>query len=234
MGDVLLPYGPSCVPGTCYTCAMTDTTGADPADRESADGGGHVRSGATADRADPAATTDMSAPLPFTTTEAAVRLGVSERTVRRYVERGKLDARLVMTHRGEEWHIAAADVETFRQQRDAIRARPLVVENREPRDGADTATDTRGQGADTRGQPVRTLTPAVVQALVAPLVAEIERLATEKGQAEGERDTLRQQLTARESQADALIGELRRRAEVAELRRARRQMPWWLRLFRGP
>jgi len=217
---------------------MADTTGADKTDKARADGCGHVRSDATADRADRAATTDTSAPLPFTTTEAAVRLGVSERTVRRYVERGKLEARLVMTHRGEEWHIAVADVETFRQQRDAIRSRPIVAEVRENADGADMAADARGQGADTRGQAVRTLTPAVVQALVAPLVAEIERLATEKGQAEGERDILRQQLAERENQAHALVGELRRRAEVAEreaaeLRRARRQAPWWVRLFRG-
>jgi len=217
---------------------MADTTGADTTDKARADGCGHVRSGATADRADRADPTDMAAPPTFTTTEAAVRLGVSERTVRRYVERGKLEARLVMTHRGEEWHIAAADVETFRQQRDAIRSRPIVMENREPTAGADMAADTRGQAADTRGQAVRTLTPAVVQALVAPLVAEIERLATEKGQAEGERDILRQQLAERESQAHDLVGELRRRADVAEreaaeLRRSRRQLPWWLRLLVG-
>jgi len=217
--------------------------GADSPDNMSADRRGQVRSGVTADRADPADPTDMSAPPVFTrgdmtTTEAAVRLGVSERTVRRYVERGKLEARLVMTHRGEEWHIAAADVETFRQQRDAIRSRPIVAEDRENADGTDLAADARGQGADTRGQAVRTLTPAVVQALVAPLVAEIERLATEKGQAEGERDILRQQLAERESQAHDLVGELRRRAEVAEqeaaeLRRSRRSVPWWIRLFRG-
>ncbi len=212
--------------------------GADSPDKARADGRGHVRNDATADRADP---TDMAAPPTFTrgdmtTTEAAVRLGVSERTVRRYVERGKLEARLVMTHRGEEWHIAAADVETFRQQRDAIRSRPIVRDDTESPAPADRATDTRGQGADTRGQPVRTLTPAVVQALVAPLVAEIERLATEKGQAEGERDILRQRLTERENQAHDLVGELRRRAEVAEreaaeLRRARRQAPWFIRLW---
>jgi len=210
--------------------------GADSPDNISADRRGHVRSGVTADRADPAATTDMSAPPAFTrgdmtTTEAAVLLGVSERTVRRYVERGKLEARLVMTHRGEEWHIAAADVETLRQQRDAIRSRPITMDDSE-------SPATTDMAADAHGQPVRTLTPAVVQALVAPLVAEIERLATEKGQAEGERDILRQQLAERENQAHDLVGELRRRAEVAEreaaeLRRARRQMPWWLRLLVG-
>jgi excisionase family DNA binding protein len=205
--------------------------GADSPDNISADRRGHVRSGVTADRADRADPTDMAAPPTFTTTEAAVRLGVSERTVRRYVERGKLEARLVMTHRGEEWHIAAADVETFRQQRDAIRSRPIVMDDSE-------SPATTDMAADAHGQPVRTLTPAVVQALVAPLVAEIERLATEKGQAEGERDILRQQLTERENQAHDLVGELRRRAEVAEqeaaeLRRARRQMPWWLRLLGG-
>jgi len=210
---------------------MTDTMGADSPDNISADRRGHVRSGVTADRADRADPTDMAAPPTFTTTEAAVRLGVSERTVRRYVERGKLEARLVMTHRGEEWHIAAADVETFRQQRDAIRSRPIVMDDSE-------SPATTDMAADAHGQPVRTLTPAVVQALVAPLVAEIERLATEKGQAEGERDILRQQLTERENQAHDLVGELRRRAEVAEqeaaeLRRARRQMPWWLRLLGG-
>jgi len=212
--------------------------GADSPNNISADRRGHVRSGATADRADRADPTDMAAPPTFTTTEAAVRLGVSERTVRRYVERGKLEARLMMTHRGEEWHIAAADVETFRQQRDAIRARPLVIEDRESPAPADMAADARGQGADARGQAFRTLTPTVVQALVAPLVAEIERLATEKGQAEGERDILRQQLAERENQAHDLVGELRRRAdvaerEVAELRRSRRQLPWWLRLLVG-
>ncbi len=216
--------------------------GADRPDNMSADRRGHVRSDVTADRADPADPTDMSAPPPFTrgdmtTTEAAVRLGVSERTVRRYVERGKLEARLVMTHRGEEWHIAAVDVETFRQQRDAIRSRPLIAGDRENAAGADLAADARGQGADTRGQAVRTLTPAVVQALVAPLVAEIERLATEKGQAEGERDILRRQLIEREDQAQQLGHEraLREVAEreVAELRRSRRQAPWWLRLLVG-
>jgi len=226
---------------------MTDTVGADsPDNTRERRGCGHVRSDATADRADPADTTDMAVPPTFTrgdmtTTEAAVRLGVSERTVRRYVERGKLEARLVMTHRGEEWHIAAADVDAFLQQRDAIRAHPVVVEDRESAASAASAdrfADTRGQGADTRGQGVRALTPAVVQALVAPLVAEIERLATQKGQAEGERDILRQQLADRESHAHALVGELRRRAEVAEreadeLRRSRRSIPWWLRVFLG-
>jgi len=205
--------------------------GADSPDNSSADRRGHVRSDATADRADRADPTDMAAPPTFTTTEAAVRLGVSERTVRRYVERGKLEARLVMTHRGEEWHIAAADVETFRQQRDAIRSRPITMDDSE-------SPATTDMAADAHGHPVRTLTPAIVQALVAPLVAEIERLATEKGQAEGERDILRQQLTERENQAHDLVGELRRRAEVAEheaaeLRRARRQMPWWVRLLVG-
>jgi len=205
--------------------------GADSPDNSSADRRGHVRSDATADRADRADPTDMAAPPTFTTTEAAVRLGVSERTVRRYVERGKLEARLVMTHRGEEWHIAAADVETFRQQRDAIRSRPITMDDSE-------SPATTDMAADAHGHPVRTLTPAIVQALVAPLVAEIERLATEKGQAEGERDILRQQLAERENQAHDLVGELRRRAEVAEreaaeLRRARRQAPWWLRLLVG-
>jgi excisionase family DNA binding protein len=176
--------------------------------------------------ADGAATTDM-----------AVRLGVSERTVRRYVERGKLEARLVMTHRGEGWHITGADVETFRQQRDAIRARPLVIDDRESTATTDMAADARGQGADTHGQAVRTLTPAVVQALVAPLVAEIERLATEKGQAEGERDIVRQQLAERADQAQELGREraLREAAEreAEQLRRARRALPWWVRLFLG-
>lgn len=220
---------------------MTDTVGADSSDNTSADRRGHVRSDDTADRADRADTGGVSALLTLTTTEAAVRLGVSERTVRRYVERGKLEARLVMTHRGEEWHIAAVDVDAFLQQRDAIRAHPIVVEDRESAastDGAASFADARGQGADTHGQAVRTLTPAVVQALVAPLVAEIERLATQKGQAEGERDILRQQLTDRESHAHALVGELRRRAEAAEreadaLRRSRRSLPWWLRLLVG-
>ena len=207
--------------------------GADSPDNISADRRGHVRSDVTADRADRADPTDMAAPPTFTTTEAAVRLGVSERTVRRYVERGKLEARLVMTHRGEEWHIAAADVETFRQQRDAIRSRPITMDDSE-------SPATTDMAADAHGQPVRTLTPAVVQALVAPLVAEIERLATEKGQAEGERDILRQHLAERENQAHDLVGELRHRAEVAEreaaeLRRARRQAPWFIRLWlRGP
>ncbi len=207
--------------------------GADSPDNISADRRGHVRSDVTADRADRADPTDMAAPPTFTTTEAAVRLGVSERTVRRYVERGKLEARLVMTHRGEEWHIAAADVETFRQQRDAIRSRPITMDDSE-------SPATTDMAADAHGHPVRTLTPAVVQALVAPLVAEIERLATEKGQAEGERDILRQHLAERENQAHDLVGELRHRAEVAEreaaeLRRARRQAPWFIRLWlRGP
>jgi len=205
--------------------------GTDSPDNMSADRRGHVRSDVTADRADRADPPDMAAPPTFTTTEAAVRLGVSERTVRRYVERGKLEARLMMTHRGEEWHIAAADVETFRQQRDAIRSRPITMDDSE-------SPATTDMAADAHGHPVRTLTPAIVQALVAPLVAEIERLATEKGQAEGERDILRQQLTERENQAHDLVGELRRRAEVAEheaaeLRRARRQMPWWVRLLVG-
>ncbi len=51
-------------------------------------------------------------------------------------------------------------------------------------------------------------------------------------------DRLEAQYQARPCRQDVLIDELRRRVEVAEreadeLRRARRQMPWWLRLILG-
>jgi len=213
---------------------MTDTPGADISDNDSAAMRGRVRSGVTADGAGNADAADMAAPPQLTTTEAAVRLGVSERTVRRYVERGKIEARLVMTHRGEEWHIAATDVEILRQQRDAIRARPVIMDGAAT---ADMSADARGQGGDMRGQAVRTLTPAVVQALVTPLVAEIERLATEKGQAEGERDSMRRQLDERADQAQELGRERAMRVaaerEIVELRRSRQRLPWFVRMLLG-
>ncbi len=144
--------------------------------------------------------------------EAAVVLGVNERTVRRYIKKGKLRAERLETDRHTiEIRISPAAIADYRGRRGA------VEHEMTPMDTPSGALSglSGGVSAPLSGRPVDV--PALIGAIS---------------------DRLDAQYQARLADKDELIGELRRRAEVAEreaaeLRRARRQMPWWLRLLGG-
>ncbi len=182
--------------------------------------------------------------------EAAAHAGVSDRTIRRALkarpgDAGHLPSWRVKGPRGSEYRISLAALDEWMGRRDALDSDTTNT-------GQTGTLDSQARlarGASQASQADTLVQSAAVQVIIEQLLAPVveanerladanERLATEKGQAEGERDILRQQLADRENQAHDLVGELRRRAEVAEreaaeLRRARRQMPWWLRLLVG-
>lgn len=121
--------------------------------------------------------------------QAAGYLGVSDRTVRRYIAGGKISARLVLGPYGEEYRLAAGDVEAFRATR----------EQRTQRGASLPAPRTSAPVQAVRGQE------GAILALVEPLREElagareqIERLARENGEL---RERLRQ-LETRSPPAD--------------------------------
>lgn len=157
--------------------------------------------------------------------QAAAALGISERQVRRYIKARRLRAERTRGHHGVQVVIPAVAVADLRGQRAALEQDALT-------------------GTDTMDTPDRPDAPAVRPADVLALVAVVA-------------DRLEAQYQARLADKDAQIAELRRvqdaarqqaeelgheRAmretaehEAAELRRVRRQAPWWLRLLlRGP
>ncbi len=141
-------------------------------------------------------------------TEAAMVLGVNERTVRRYIEKGKLRAERLETDRHTvEMRISQAAIADYRGRRGAVEHETTPMDT--------PPGPLSGLSAPLSGRPVDM--PALIGAIS---------------------DRLDAQYQARLADKDELIGELRRRAEVAEreaaeLRRARRALPWWIRLFRG-
>ncbi len=182
-------------------------------------------------------TSDVSKASYLSIQQAAAALGISERQVRRYIKARRLHAERTRGHHGVQVVIPAAAVADLRGQREALEQDALV--------GTDTP--------DTVDTPD---TAAVRPADVLSLIAAVT-------------DRLEAQYQARLADKDALIGELRHRAdanddqahelarlhevareqaealgheralraaaerEADELRRARRALPWWIRLFRG-
>ncbi len=157
------------------------------------------------DQSDMSDTSDQSDRPALSVTEAAALLGVNERTVRRYIENGKLRADRLETDRHTiALRISHAALEDYRGRRGAVEH------------ATDRLSDTPAPlSGPLSGRPVDL--PALVSAIS---------------------DRLDAQYQARLADKDELIAELRRRAdvaerEVAELRRSRRQLPWWLRLLVG-
>jgi len=167
-------------------------------------------------------TPDVSGASYLSIQQAAAALGISERQVRRYIKARRLHAERTRGHHGVQVVIPAAAVANLRGQRAALEQDALT-------------------GTDTMDRPD---TPAVRPADALALVAAVA-------------DRLEAQYQARLADKDAQIVELRRvqdvarmqaeelgheralreaaEREAAELRRARRQAPWWLRLWlRGP
>jgi len=168
-------------------------------------------------------TSDVSGASYLSIQQAAAALGISERQVRRYIKARRLHAERTRGHHGVQVVIPAAAVADLRGQRAALEQDALT-------------------GPDTMDTTDRPDTPAVRPADVLALVAAVA-------------DRLDAQYQARLADKDAQIAELRRVQDVArvqaeelgreralreaaereadELRRARRQMPWWLRLLLG-
>jgi len=162
----------------------------------------------TPGRSDTSGMSDRSDRPALSVAEAAAVLGVNERTVRRYIEKGKLRADRLETERHTvELRIKQAAIDDYRGRRGAVEHEAHL---------SDTPPDSLSdRPAPLSGRPVDM--PVLIGAIS---------------------DRLDAQYQARLADKDELIGELRRRAEVAEreaaeLRRVRRQIPWWLRLLLG-
>ncbi len=157
--------------------------------------------------------------------EAAAHAGVSDRTIRRALKArgghpGHLPSWRVKGPRGSEYRISLATLDEWMGRRDALDSD--TANTGQPSTLDSQARLVRGASlaslADTSVQSAAVQT--IVEQLVAPLVDHLDRTQRELGAVREE------------------LGRERHRAEVAEqeaaeLRRARRQVPWWLRLFRG-
>ena len=168
-------------------------------------------------------TSDVSGASYLSIQQAAAALGISERQVRRYIKARRLHAERTRGHHGVQVVIPAAAVADLRGQRAALEQDALT-------------------GPDTPDTVDRPDAPAVRPADALALVAAVA-------------DRLEAQYQARLADKDAQIADLRRVQDVArvqaeelgreramreaaerevdELRRARQQMPWWLRLLLG-
>jgi excisionase family DNA binding protein len=177
-------------------------------------------SGDNADRLDgdrgsaDVAVSGMSEVSEMTASQAAAYLGVSERTVRRYITSGKLTAHRIMGPYGAEYRIHPSALEAMRQHRDVIDATPAPVR-----------TDS---GDGHAGPLVRAMPDAM-----AALVAHLERLDQERSAyvvalaAKDETiEELRRRAEAAEAEAQALKVWVEKPAPMQEERRS-----WWRRLF---
>jgi len=157
--------------------------------------------------------------------EAAAHAGVSDRTIRRALKArgghaGHLPSWRVKGPRGTEYRISLAALDEWMGRRDALDSDTANTGHADTLDSQ--ARLARGASlaslADTSVQSAAVQT--IVEQLVAPLVDHLDRTQRELGAVREE------------------LGRERHRAEVAEreaaeLRRARRQAPWWLRLLVG-
>ena len=157
--------------------------------------------------------------------EAAAHAGVSDRTIRRALKArgghaGHLPSWRVKGPRGSEYRISLAALDEWMGRRDALDSDTTNTGQTGTLDSQ--ARLARGASlaslADTGVQSAAVQT--IVEQLVAPLVDHLDRTQRELGAVREE------------------LGRERHRAEVAEreaaeLRRARRQAPWWLRLLVG-
>ena len=184
---------------------MMDTPPDNPDTLDMSDTPGRSDMSDVSDRSDTPGRSDMSV------AQAAAVLRVNERTVRRYIEKGTLRADRLETDRHTvELRISPAALADYRGRRGAVEHGTTRADT-----SPGSLSDLSDRPAPLSGRPVDM--PALIGAIS---------------------DRLDAQYQARLADKDELIGELRRRAEVAEqeaaeLRRTRRQMPWWLRLFLG-
>ncbi len=165
-------------------------------------------------------TPDASGASYLSIQQAAAALGISERQVRRYIKARRLRAERTRGHHGVQVVIPADAVADLRGQRVALEQDAL------------TGTDTM----DTPDRPA--VRPADVLALVAAVADRLEaqyqaRLADKDAQiAELRRGQDVARLQAEELGHERALREAAEH-EIAELRRPRRQLPWWLRLLVG-
>jgi len=158
----------------------------------------------------------------LTVDEAAVRLGKSPDTVRRYIRAGQLPAERVQGERTIEYRLRPADVADLHDRHDAVdndQAGAPVPPTATAPDGATPATGTAGRVQ--AGTGARTQTLVLMHALVGPLVEEVRQARQEVGDT---REELGRERALREA------AEARVRALERQTRRAR---PWWVRMFLG-
>ncbi len=160
--------------------------------------------------------------------EAAAHVGVSDRTIRRALKArgghaGHLPSWRVKGPRGSEYRISLAALDEWMGRRDALDSDTGNAGNTR-QDGMLDSQASLARGASLASLADTSVQSAAVQAiveqLVAPLVDHLDRTQRELGAVREE------------------LGRERHRAEVAEreaeeLRRARRALPWWLRLLLG-
>jgi len=175
----------------------------------------------------------MSAVTELSASEAAQVLGVAERSVRRYIARGTLPARRVMSERGvQEYRISAADVAAFQGRRAALDHEGAPVPDR---------VDMPDRVDRVAVQDVPHPAALALQAALAGVQAELSAAREEREQLRAERaalaahNALLHDLTARQAEELGAARERARQAEerAAQLERAvrRQQRPWWLRLL---
>jgi excisionase family DNA binding protein len=126
--------------------------------------------------------------------EAAGQMGVSARTVRRYIKAGTLPGELVTTSKGNEWRVSAAAVASAVSDRGALTA----------------AGGVSGPSEDSRGHPRLATEPAVRRGRgeTAPLLRTLDLLA--------ERDRRISQLEQERFELAGRLGYLQ--AELAQAR----------------
>ncbi len=184
---------------------------------------GHMSAEGNVGQPDKRDMTDM------TVSQAAALLGVSSRQVHRYIDRGALPSHWVNGPRGREKRIAASAVANLHGQRDAL-DEPDMADMAVKRDMADKRDMTAMSGQrdlqDLVTHPaVRALIDQAVTQATVPLAAELAR----------REETIAGKDATIERQAEELGREraLRQVAEerAAQLERAVRRRPWWLRLL---
>ena len=151
----------------------------------------------------------------FTVAEVAEQLGVTARTVRRYIEQGitgpagtriKLEARRVATADGQDYQIGQSALDEFTQQR----AQSVRERSTDPQLHAVQVPET-SEHEHLPDQVQHALSTIEQQAAqIASQVQTIERLTVENGKLEGEKSLLRQQLAAvQERQPNRVVQILR-------------------------
>jgi len=154
-----------------------------------------------------------------TTDEAAARLGVSARTIRRWIQRGILPA----TETPDGYLLTVGDLANARVLAER-RPRPRSRGHGHAASTADTVTATVTRRDVAVNPNARAQLEAIRDEWLQPLVETIARQAEQIGRLQAERDGATSQLLAKDQAlaADALtIAELRHRAEATEAERAR-------------
>jgi excisionase family DNA binding protein len=181
----------------------------------------------------------------LTVSQAAARLGISERTVRRRCEAGKLKAELKPTATGSAWHIEADSCGQVRtgaaNGADTVSSENQSQNGSESADTAANSSDRLGQaaaiGADTEralgrleGMALSGLEKSIAQAVenavalaIAPLADEIRalRLQVEKLEKQSREDATGRAQTIKPAQP------ARSTPKVAQRRPQREMRPLW-------